>query len=121
MFVYSLISWEEMRSLPIFFAWVSTLQVLAEARRDADGQPVAGAALGSLLSSARRDIVTEHSRRTFRCGGNGAVTSRSDVRTLCEPPRRPSGCTKYVNASRAVDLDDRDPLAVARLELRRRR
>ena len=101
MFVYSEISWLEIRSLPIFFACVSTWRY--RLRRAATPTVKRSANFAPSSSWSVRDVLS-HSASGARDRSRQAIAER--VR-LDEPRER----------GLAVDLDHRQPLAVARLEL----
>ena len=112
MFVYSLISCEEMRVLPHLLGLREHLQVAAQAGRHADGQPIVRTPcpLATLVAMRLTSIAT---RRGRELGRNRQPAARDE-----EPAAENVRVHEVREGLGAVDLDDRDPLAVAPLELR---
>jgi hypothetical protein len=106
MFVYSEISCEEILSFPIFLAWVRTCRY----RESRAATPTVRRSAKSTFSP----LVTKRHDSASDCSAPEAEPSRRRR----EPSAKGLRLDEVRERALAVDLDDRDVLAVGRLELR---
>src|SRR6266699_6614682 len=107
-------SWEEIRSLPIFFDWVRTWRYrLSRAATPTPSRSLATSVRSEVCNTARAFCQFRSVRRL------GMSQTRRFGRRLCSRELAPErlGLDVVGADALAVDLDDGDQLAVARLQL----
>src|SRR6266566_599357 len=107
-------SWEEIRSLPIFFDWVRTWRYrLSRAATPTPSRSLATSVRSEVCNTARAFCQFRSVRRL------GMSQTRRFGRRLCSRELAPEGLGLHVVGADAlaVDLDDGDQLAVTRLQL----
>src|SRR5262245_34936351 len=114
MFVYSAISWEEIRSLPIFRACVRTWRYLLRRAATPTVSRSAIRPFSSRLVTKRHDSASGPDQAA---GGTVSPARPSSGRTSDQSFAERVRIDEVRERAPAVDLDDRDQLAVPELEL----
>src|SRR5438132_8009462 len=107
-------SWEEIRSLPIFFDWVRTWRYrLSRAATPTPSRSLATSVRSEVCNTARAFCQFRSVRRL------GMSQTRRFGRRLCSRELAPERLRLHVVGADAlaVDLDDGDQLAITRLQL----